>query len=267
MGERAEVSTHHHVDARGPDGACVVVLQHGFAGSARNWRAQQRALGDRARLVAFDARGHARTARGFAPARYRMADFVRDFGDVARQASPSAPVVAGGISLGAAVALQFALAEPGRVCGLGLAAPPAADGVSAQATDFADAIDRDGLDAAGARFVWGPPGQARTRDAELVRQGFLEHPPEALSAILRQTLAELPTAASLDGSLRALDIPVLIVVGEEDRGSVRSAGELAERLPRAHCVEIPGAGHVVNLAAPAAFNRALEEFLAEQGWV
>ena len=79
---------------------------------------------------------------------------------------------------------------------------------------------------------------------------------------------KLPVYAYREEFLEAVqDNQVLIVVGEEDRGSVRSAGELAERLPRAHCVEIPGAGHVVNLAAPAAFNRALEEFLAEQGWV
>jgi len=261
------VSAHHHLDVRGAEGGCVVVLQHGFAGSARNWRPQQRALADRARLAAFDARGHARTAGRFAPARYRLADFVRDFADVAAEVSPDGPVVAGGLSLGAAVALQFALAEPDRVRGLVLAAPPSPAGVSARAVEFADAIERDGLEAAGARFVWGAAGQAEARDARLVRQGFLEHPPSALAAILRQTLAELPTVESLEPRLQTLEVPVLIVVGGDDRGSVRASQALAERLPRARRVEIPGAGHVVNLAAPAAFNQALEGFLSDQGWI
>ena len=115
--------------------------------------------------------------------------------------------------------------------------------------------------------MWGSAGQAEARDARLVRQGFLEHPPSALAAILRQTLAELPTVESLEPRLQTLEVPVLIVVGGDDRGSVRASQALAERLPRARRVEIPGAGHVVNLAAPAAFNQALEGFLSDQGWI
>jgi pimeloyl-ACP methyl ester carboxylesterase len=251
------------VDAQGPERGPVLVLQHGFAGSARNWRPQMRALRERARIVAFDARGHARSARQFTPARYALADFVRDFGDVAEDAAAGAPVIAGGLSLGAAVALHFALAAPARVSALVLAAiaPGAGRGISAHAEAFAAALDAHGVEVAGEQFVWGAASGLDAQAAKLVRQGFLEHPAGSLAAILRQTLASLPTIEQLEPRLAALDVPALVVAGTADRGSLEPCRALARALPRARLVEIEGAGHVVNLAAPDAFNAALGELL------
>jgi 3-oxoadipate enol-lactonase len=257
------VSAALHVEAAGPEDGPVVVLQHGFAGSARNWRPQVRALRDRFRVVTFDARGHARSARRFSPARYTLADLVRDFADVADEASPEVPVVAGGLSLGAAVALHFALAHPERVRALVLAAipPGAGGGVGAEAEAFAHALEHDGSEAAGARFVWGRESGLDPQAARWVRQGFLEHPPQSLAAILRQAIAVLPTIAALAPRLAELDVPALVVAGRDDRGSLEPSREVARKLPRARLVEIPGAGHVVNLAAPDAFDAALVAFL------
>ena len=116
----------------------------------------------------------------------------------------------------------------------------------------------------GERFVWGERSGLDAQAAKLVRQGFLEHPPAALARILRETLASLPTAEQLRDELVALAVPALVVVGSNDRASLVPARELAEALPDARLVEVPGAGHVVNLAAPAAFNDALVAFLDER---
>ena len=58
MREMDEPILHVEAEGTGP----VLVLGHGFGGSARNFRAQSRALVDVARVVRFDARGHARSA-------------------------------------------------------------------------------------------------------------------------------------------------------------------------------------------------------------
>lgn len=172
--------------------------------------------------------------------------------------------VVGGLSLGAAIALHFALAHPERVSGLVLASLPAAKeggGIAAIAARFADAIERDGLEAAGAEFVWGPKSGFDAAGAAFVKQGFLEHDPRALALTLRRVVAALPPLDSLALQLSALEIPTLVVAGQRDTVSLGPCRQLAALLPRAELVVIPDAGHVVNLAAPAAFDAALGRFL------
>jgi len=241
----------------------VVVLGHGFAGSARNFLPQARALRDRYRVVRFDARGHARSGAPEDPAAYGPDAFVADLGRVLDRAGAERAVV-GGLSMGAGVALRFALAHPERVRALVLAAFPPGTGtagsISAIALAFADAIERDVLEAAGARFVWGPDSGLDPGAARLVRQGFLEHSPHGLAATLRGLVAVQPAVADLD--LSTVDRPTLVVAGANDRMSLPACRELADRLPDASLVVIDDAGHVVNLARPREFNAALETFLA-----
>jgi pimeloyl-ACP methyl ester carboxylesterase len=126
---------------------------------------------------------------------------------------------------------------------------------------FAAAIDADGLEAAGERFVWGPSSGLDPQAAKLVRMGFMEHPPHALAAVLRQVIGRLEPVEEMGDALAGVDVPALVIVGENDRGSQSSSRALAEALPRAERVVVPGAGHVVNLAAPGPFNEALLAFL------
>jgi pimeloyl-ACP methyl ester carboxylesterase len=236
----------------------VVVLGHGFGGSARNFRPQVRALRDRYRVVVFDARGHARSGAPDEAAAYAPGRFVADLERVVDGAG-AAEAVVGGLSMGAAVALAFAQAHPSRVRGLVLASFPAADGgLAARARDFADCLEREGLEAAGARFVWGgEPGA----DGALVRQGFLEHSPRALAHVLRELIAEQADADALAPQLAGLRVPALVVAGERDAPSLEASRRLAEVLPEAQLVVLESAGHVVNLQRPRHFNDALLGFL------
>lgn len=257
---------HLHIESRG-DGP-VVALAHGFGGSARNFRGQVRSLSDAWRVVTWDARGHARSDAPRDPAAYTLEALAEDVGRVldARSAS-GGPAIVGGLSLGAAATLAFARARPERVRGLILASYPASrratqrGGFARIAAAFADAIENDGLEAAGERFVWGAESGLDARSAAFVRQGFLEHPPHALALTLRGVLAVLPEPDQLAAALARLDIPTLLIAGGADPGSVASHEALAAALPQARSVVIPDAGHVVNLAAPAAFDAAVRDFL------
>ena len=250
---------HIEVTGSGPS----LLLAHGFGGSARNFRPQVKALRDRHHVIVYDARGH---ARSFAPeeaAAYTPESFVEDMGRALDQAGAERAVV-GGLSMGAGIALRFALAHPERVQGLVLASFPApassGKGISAQAAAFARALDQEGLEAAGARFVW---GDSPSRDAALVRQGFLEHDAHALAHVLRELIARQPSVEELSPQLAGLEQPALIVAGETDAPSVEASRALAAALPRARLEIIPGAGHVVNLQRADAFNAALLGFLAD----
>jgi pimeloyl-ACP methyl ester carboxylesterase len=131
---------------------------------------------------------------------------------------------------------------------------------SSWALSFADAIERRGLDAAGSEFVWG--GARFDADAaKWIRQGFMEHRPQALAATLRRVLAPLPPIKKMEDQLSAFRVPTLIVVGELDAPALASSRELAQLIPGTSLIVVPGGGHVVNLQKPELFNGAIGNFL------
>jgi 3-oxoadipate enol-lactonase len=65
-------------------------------------------------------------------------------------------------------------------------------------------------------------------------------------------------------TLATIDVPVLVIVGEEDALTPpQDAAELEDGIRRARLVRIPGVGHLTPLEAPAGFNASLASFLAE----
>jgi pimeloyl-ACP methyl ester carboxylesterase len=251
-----------HVEEYGA-GDPAIVLQHGFAGSARNFRPQARFLKDRHRVVLFDARGHARSAAPLDEAEYAPEAFVEDLARMVERAG-SKRVVVGGISMGAAIALRYALRYRDTLAGLVLASYPlAGDAYSPSwALALADAIDSEGAEVAGERFVWGG-GRFDAESAKWIRQGFLEHSPKALSAVLRGVLAVEPHVAERKNILRELRVPTLLLAGARDAPSVATTSELEQFLPTAQRIVVPDAGHVLNLEKPQSFNEALRGFLSE----
>ena len=254
-----------HVEHHG-EGPRAVVLAHGFGGSARNWRPQVRVLRDRRRIVTYDARGHARSTAEAEAGAFTLEGAVADLDTVVTGCGDARPVV-GGLSMGAATALAWAAAYPNDLSGLVLAAfpggPDSGRGVSAHAQDFAAAIDAEGLEAAGERFAWGPSSGLDAQGRALVRQGFLEHDPAALAAVLRDFLAKLPPAHQWAERLARVDVPVLAIAGDRDRAALDVNEVLASGNTGVRVVTVPDAGHVVNLAQPVAFNAALEDFMSE----
>jgi 3-oxoadipate enol-lactonase len=249
-----------HVEHYGA-GSPTIVLMHGFGGSARNFRAQARELKARYHVILFDARGHARSAAPSDPAEYQPEKFVEDLARLLAGEGSGAAVV-GGLSMGASIALRFAIEHPNSVRALVLCSFPSPGDRSSSswALRFADAIELRGLDAAGSEFVWS--GDRFDNEAgRLIRQGFLEHRPHALVAILRNVIAAQPDIADLRDELDRIAIPTLVIVGKRDRASLEPSRELERRIRGAEFFEVPDAGHVVNLEKPKVFNNILGGFL------
>lgn len=255
-----------HVESDGDGHADAIILGHGFGGSARNFGALARSLADTWRVIRFDARGHARSEAPDGADAYTPAAFVDDVARVLDDAGVGAAVI-GGLSMGAGIALRFALAHPERTRGLVLAAFPAGAGTpgsyASVAVPFAACIDAQGLEAAGAIYVWGPSSRLDAAGAAQVRRGFLEHDPRALAHILRGVIALQPSIDELASDLAGLRVPTLVIVGARDRTSLDPSRAVAAAVPGARLVEIADAGHLVNLARPTEFNRAVAEFLTD----
>ncbi|MBV9964096.1 MAG: alpha/beta hydrolase, partial [Alphaproteobacteria bacterium] len=68
---------------------------------------------------------------------------------------------------------------------------------------------------------------------------------------------------TLIGSLPAIAVPTLVLVGAEDQHFLAAADYMAAKIPGARKIVIPEAGHAANLDQPDAFNRAVADFLSQ----
>jgi len=70
-----------------------------------------------------------------------------------------------------------------------------------------------------------------------------------------------PTVYSLEERLKALEVPTLIVTGDEDEPCLQPGLFMKRKIPTSALVVLPKSGHAVNLEEPEAFNRAVLDFL------
>jgi pimeloyl-ACP methyl ester carboxylesterase len=64
-----------------------------------------------------------------------------------------------------------------------------------------------------------------------------------------------------EADLRSLDLPALILAGDEDDPCIEPSLFLKRVLPRAGLAVFPQSGHAINLEEPALFNRLTDDFL------
>jgi 3-oxoadipate enol-lactonase len=75
-------------------------------------------------------------------------------------------------------------------------------------------------------------------------------------------LDAMRTRADSTGLLASIDVPTLVIVGEEDAITpVKEARAMESAIPGSRLEIIPEAGHLSNVERPAAFNTALSDFV------
>ncbi len=237
----------------------TVVLLHAGVGDCRMWDPQWAAWPARFAVTRLDLRGFGRSDRpvgAFSHARDVLA--VLDASKIDR-------AILVGASFGGLVALDLAAAHPGRVTGLVLADPPLpghawSNEMRAFFAAENTALEAEDLEAATELNVdfWlptaGEPIRAAIREQQ--RRAFeLQAADEADESLLTD---DLPSA------LATLELPTLVVTGEQDRADFLAiADHLAAALPSASRKTIPGAGHLPSLEQPAAFDAVVLPFLEE----
>jgi 2-succinyl-6-hydroxy-2,4-cyclohexadiene-1-carboxylate synthase len=253
----SDTATGELVHERADQDVLVVKLLclHGFTATGAGWDAVRRHIdGGLYEPEAPDLRGHG-TRGDDRPVT------VEACVDDLRQREPYALA---GYSMGGRVALHLALAQPELVRRLVLVSTTAGlqdDEERAERRaaddDLAEGIERAGLEAF-----------ARSWAAQPM---FADQPPEVVAAAGRDRLRN--TAGGLAASLRGmgtgamtpvwdrlheLTMPATVVVGERD-AKFRAIGErLADALPDAELVVVPGAGHAVHLEAPERLAAIIE---------
>jgi pimeloyl-ACP methyl ester carboxylesterase len=197
-----------------------------------------------------------------------MGQVVADLGSVLDQAAPGRPAVLAGLSFGGLASLHFALEHRERVAGLvlvgsgpGFKKPEAQARWESMVERTASFVEKRGLRS----FV-----ESKAASTLVGRRADLPAARAAAAAIAQQDATGIahfgrhvsgPAAPVID-ELACIDVPALVLVGEQDEGYLRAAEVMEARLRRARKVVLPGAGHIVNLEAADAFNAAVCDFVA-----
>jgi len=241
-----------------------VILLHGFPLSSEIWTPVRTAVGQAARLITPDLRGFGSSDK---PATgYGIEDLAGDVVCLA-DALKLDRFVLGGHSMGGYVALRVAAAWPERLAGL-ILMDTRAEADAPEGRERRDAgIARIAAGDASAfldEFVAGLVGPSSRARAPRVLAELRAIAAEAAAEALAGCLAGMRDRPDSSALLSTLDVPALVIVGQEDSLTPPvSSRAMAAALPRATLVEIPSAGHTPSMERPILTAEAILAFLRE----
>ena len=248
------------VDVRG-DGPALLLV-HGFPLDRTIWKHQVATLSGW-RRIAPDLRG---MGSSDAPADgYSMAVYADDLVRLLDRLHIAKAVVAG-LSMGGYIAFEMLRRYRDRVSGLILcdtrAEADTPEGKKAR-DDSIRMVETRGAEALADRMVPMLLGrttqQTQPQLVQEVREMVARSPVAGLVGALK-AMKDRPDSTEL---LPAIDVPTLVVVGQEDEITPpATARRMKDAIPSAALTAIAGGGHVVPLEVPTATSRVLAEFLA-----
>jgi 3-oxoadipate enol-lactonase len=238
-----------------------LLLVHAFPLNRTMWAPQVSALVERCRCVAPDLRGFG--ASSVTPS-YSMEQYADDLAHLL-DALHIEKVVFCGISMGGYIGFAFWRRHKQRVRAFVLAdtrASADADETLVRRRQLIQLARTDGAIAV-----------ANLQIPSMIGKTSREKQPDIYDAVHRM-MAQAPvdgivgaTEAMMvrpdsTGMLATIDVPTLILVGEEDAITpVKEARAMQERIPASRIEVIAQAGHLSSVERPAAFNHLLTEFL------
>ncbi|WP_189866277.1 bifunctional 3-oxoadipate enol-lactonase/4-carboxymuconolactone decarboxylase PcaDC [Streptomyces poonensis] len=239
---------HHRTE--GSESAPPLLLGPSLGTSYALWDKVAPELSTAHRVVRWDLPGHGGSAAGLVGAGATVGDLA---GLVLRLADSLGVerFAYAGVSLGGAVGLHLALHHPERVSSLAVICSSAHFNGSKPWEERAELVRREGLaglaESADAR--WFTPGFAVPRLVDDHRNAD----PEAYAAC-----CDALAAFDLRDRLAEISVPTLLIAGREDPATPPAhLREIADAVPGAALVEIPGASHLAPAERPEAVLTAL----------
>jgi 3-oxoadipate enol-lactonase len=238
-----------------------VVLLHGFPLNRSLWTAQLDGLAAPCRVLAFDLRGFGEST---VTGPFSMDQWADDIA-ASLAALGIARAVIAGMSMGGYVAFALWRRHPALVRAMILADTRAGaddDDARTRRRELMAIASEKGSGPVADAMLPGMVGRT-TREkqpdlAESIHRMMALAPPRgvvgALDALIRR-----PDSTT---TLATIDVPALIVVGDEDvLTPPREARAIQQGIRGSRLEVLTGAGHVSNVERPAAFNHVVSEFL------
>jgi pimeloyl-ACP methyl ester carboxylesterase len=248
-----------------------VLFVHEFAGDHRSWEPQVRHLSRMHRCVTFASRGYLPSDVPCSPDAYSQdlacSDVIAIL-DALR--IERAHIV--GHSMGAYTALHVGIHHPDRclsisALGCGWGSKPEDREESARACErIAEMFEREPIAEAAAKYARFP--MRMTFEAKDPR-GFADfeamlaqHSGTGSALTMRNLQQKRPTLWDMKAQLETFNLPLLVLVGDEDHPCLDGSLFLKRTVPQAALVVVPRTGRTITLEEPNAVNSALSELFS-----
>lgn len=244
----------------GPKGVPTIVFLHGLGGSQATWQLVLGELADRYRLIAIDLPGHGRSSAGDAD--YSVAGHAAAVAEALTSIVTKGAVIVGH-SLGGVIGLTIALDHPDLVSSLVLVdSAGLGGGISSELTTLM--AGEPGVETARGLLALFYADQRLVADRAVADMAATqtEDAWAAQQATARAAFSGDRQQVSLLPRVRDVDIPVLILWGDQDRVLPMADGvAVLSRLPDATLRVLGGIGHVPQVEAAALTATAIDRHI------
>ena len=271
------VKLHYLDEGEGP----ALFFLHEFGGDARTWAQQVTAFSQQAntprRCIVLSARGYLPSDVPADPTAYSWENNRDDaIGLMDHLGLQQVDLI--GLSMGAYIALMITLHVPDRIRSTVCASVGAGAHPPFRAAFIDDALaSAEYIRATGvmpAREMALAPNRIQLRSKnEAAWQEFLdhlaEHDPVGAANTLAEVQAKRPGLHDFASQLETLEVPVLILAGDEDEPCLDVSLWLKRQMPYSALKLYPRSGHLINLEDPDQFHRDIAQFhdtLADDRW-
>ena len=245
-----------------------LVWCHEFGGSYESWEAQVKFFSRRYQVITYAARGWPPSDVPTDPEAYSQDIVVNDLYLLLRHLNISQAHI-GGLSMGGSVTLKFGISHPEMAKSLIVAS--AGSGSTNRETFLAT-----GQRMAERLLSEGMAPVAKDYGTTDIRVQLLRKDPlgfETFSNLLASHSAvgsaltyqgfvmNRPTVFAMEDELKSLQVPTLIMIGDEDEPCIEPGIFMKRTIPKSGLSSFPQSGHAINLEEPDLFNRTVLDFL------
>jgi 3-oxoadipate enol-lactonase len=253
-----------HYTLEGPASGPVITMSNSLASNLSMWEPQMPVLTSRYRVLRYDTRGHGGTEATAGP--YSLDELSEDVRALLRALGITRTHFIG-LSMGGMIGQIIAIKYPQMLQSLVLcdtmsrvpteAKPMWDDRIHTAETGGMEPLVEPTL----ARWFTEPFRQKGSPVLDQVRTMIRSTPPRGYTGCCHAI-----AALNLTDHLKAITLPTLIIVGEDDPATpVAASHVIHEQIRGSDLVILKSAAHLSNLEQPEAFNQALTAFLPKVG--
>lgn len=240
----------------------TLVFIHGFPFNQSMWQHQVEFFKNNYRIVTYDVRGHGNSESGTTD--FSIALFANDLIHLLDYLKIEKAIVCG-LSMGGYIALHTITRFPERFKGLVLcdtSCKADTDEGKLKREQTKNVIRQKGTSFYAAQSIPNLFAEISLKKIPDEVERFQKMITDTPENVLEQTLTALANRSATCDTLQKINIPTLIIVGEEDKLTpVEAAKNMANQLHSLMMCTVKNAGHISNVEQPDVVNTMLDTYL------